>query len=89
MIGDSHLASVKPRSVEKAVGGRLFTPGYRSKEDRAYCSTRNWPEIVKETKKYYALYPCIQAGPPLYPCIQKIRKVKANKTTKILLIFLM
>ena len=28
MIGDSLMKSMKPRVVEKAVGGRLFTPGY-------------------------------------------------------------
>jgi hypothetical protein len=44
MIGDSHLKSINPRMVERAVGGRLFTPGYtRPKVGRAYCSTRDWP----------------------------------------------
>ena len=44
MVGDSHLKSLNLRMVEKVTGGRLFTPWVtRPKEDRAYCSTRSWP----------------------------------------------
>jgi hypothetical protein len=45
MVGDSHIKTVKPRVVEKAVGGRLFVPGYSRPrgQGRAYCSSRDWP----------------------------------------------
>ena len=47
LVGDSHLKILKRKwSVEKALGrnGKLYTPGitYPS-EDRAYCSTKDWP----------------------------------------------
>ena len=47
LVGDSHLKTLKKKwSVERALGGkgRLYTPGitYPS-EDRAYCSTKDWP----------------------------------------------
>ena len=47
LIGDSHQKSLKRKwCVEKALGGngRLLTPGITyPNEDRAYCSTRDWP----------------------------------------------
>ena len=47
LVGDSHLGSVLRRKVEKAMGkgARLVTPGAtRPGEDRAYCSSSDWPE---------------------------------------------
>jgi len=47
-VGDSNLKTLKKKwKVEEALGGKgkLFTPGITSpKEDRSYCSTRDWPE---------------------------------------------
>ena len=46
LVGDSHLTSVSRREVERGLGrgARLVTPGAsRPKEDRAYCSTPDWP----------------------------------------------
>ena len=47
LVGDSHLKTLKRKwEIDKALGGkgRLHIPGitYPS-EDRAYCSTRDWP----------------------------------------------
>ena len=47
LVGDSHLGSVRRSKVEKAMGkgARLVTPGAtRPGEDRAYCSSSDWPE---------------------------------------------
>ena len=46
MVGDSHLSSVSRSEVERGLGrgARLVTPGAsRPREDRAYCSTPDWP----------------------------------------------
>ena len=46
LVGDSHLGSVNRREVEKVLGRgpRLIAPGaIRPREDRAYCSTPEWP----------------------------------------------
>ena len=46
LVGDSHLGSVNQREVEKVLGRgcRLVTLGSsRPREDRAYCSTPDWP----------------------------------------------
>ena len=48
LIGDSHLGALRKdvRSLEKALGkgATLVTPGLTNpKEDRAYCSTPDWP----------------------------------------------
>ena len=46
LVGDSHLSSVGRREVERGLGrgARLVTPGAsRPREDRAYCSTPDWP----------------------------------------------
>jgi hypothetical protein len=46
LVGDSHLNSVNRREVEKVIGRgpRLIAPGaIRPREDRAYCSTPEWP----------------------------------------------
>ena len=46
LVGDSHLGSVNLREVGKVLGrgGMLVTPGAtRPREDRAYCSTPEWP----------------------------------------------
>ena len=46
LVGDSHLSSVNRREVEKELGRgpRLIAPGaIRPREDRAYCSTPEWP----------------------------------------------
>ena len=46
LVGDSHLGSVNGREVEKVLGrgSMLVTPGAsRPREDRAYCSTPEWP----------------------------------------------
>ena len=46
LVGDSHLGSVNTRLVEKSLGrkARMITPGaVRPREDRAYCSTPDWP----------------------------------------------
>ena len=47
LVGDSHLKSLKRRwCVEKGLGGKgkLYIPGLTNpSEDRAYCSTRDWP----------------------------------------------
>jgi hypothetical protein len=47
LVGDSHLKSLKRKwCVEKGLGGKgkLYTPGLTNpSEDRAYCSTRDWP----------------------------------------------
>ena len=49
LVGDSTLGSLrgKVRQLEKALGGgaTLITPGLTNpKDDRAYCSTPDWPE---------------------------------------------
>ena len=46
LVGDSHLNSLNLRQVEEALGqkARLITPGAaRPREDRAYCSSPDWP----------------------------------------------
>ena len=46
LVGDSHLSSVCRSEVERGLGrgARLVTPGAsRPREDRAYCSTPDWP----------------------------------------------
>ena len=46
LVGDSHLNSLNLRQVEEALGrrARLITPGAaRPQEDRAYCSSPDWP----------------------------------------------
>ena len=46
LVGDSHLGSLNVREVEKGLGRRamMVTPGVtRPAEDRAYCSTPEWP----------------------------------------------
>ena len=45
LLGDSNTKFQNPRLIEKALGGRgLYTPGFvRPRTDRAYCSTRDWP----------------------------------------------
>ena len=46
LVGDSHLSSIDLREVEKCLGRKamLFMPGAaRPREDRAYCSTPDWP----------------------------------------------
>ena len=56
LILDSHANTVKPRTIERKLKGKLFAPCYsRPKEGRAYCSTSNWPnakypESSMETK---------------------------------------
>ena len=47
LVGDSHLNTLKRKwCVEKALGGKgkLHTPGITNpSEDRAYCSSKDWP----------------------------------------------
>ena len=46
LVGDSHLGSVKRHQLERGLGRgtRLVTPGStRPAEDRAYCSSADWP----------------------------------------------
>ena len=48
LVGDSHLGSVNRRQLERGLGrgARLVTPGAtRPGEDRAYCSSADWPGI--------------------------------------------
>ena len=48
LVGDSHLNSVNRRQLERGLGrgARLVTPGAtRPGEDRAYCSSADWPGI--------------------------------------------
>ena len=46
LVGDSHLNSLNLRQVEEVLGrrARLIAPGaVRPREDRAYCSSPDWP----------------------------------------------
>ena len=44
LVLDSHANTVKPRTIERRLKGKLFAPCYsRPKEGRAYCSTSSWP----------------------------------------------
>ena len=46
LVGDSHMNSLNLRQVEEALGrkARLIAPGsVRPREDRAYCSSPDWP----------------------------------------------
>ena len=46
LVGDSHLNSLNLPLIERGLGrgARLFAPGAtRPREDRAYCSTPDWP----------------------------------------------
>ena len=46
LLLDSHVQTVKPRTIERRLRGKLFTPGYtRPKEGRVYCSSRDWPNV--------------------------------------------
>ena len=63
LIGDSHIRSMNLKIIEKATGGKLYTPGYLGgRRGRAYCSTRDWPEAMFPASNLTERVPQLLAG---------------------------
>ena len=51
------------RTIEKATGGKLYTPRYLGgRRGRAYCSTKDWPEAVFPASNLVERVPQLLAG---------------------------